>query len=185
MRASFPKQSWPAAPRHRRLLLTLPCPASSPAVTPGREADRLLLQAAPGDETPEISGATREGQRWLPGITHCLHQQIVAFSVPTGLIPSRPAYPHSERGGTPSKNCSAPGLSRGNPPFHATIASCLSTALTRDLAQRGRPPVAKGLPGHSPRSGTGVPRGHRVPGAAAAPPHHQTAAAAAGRTANS
>lgn len=37
VRASFPKQSWPASLRHRRRLLTLPLPAAGPAESPPAE----------------------------------------------------------------------------------------------------------------------------------------------------
>lgn len=160
--ASFPKQSWPAS---RSAAANRPqlCPSRPPTPRIYPRPTHGFKRGSPGGTRhPQPGGAARDGQRWLPVIS--LDQQISAFSVPTGLIPGPPAPPWTPRdpGQEPLRAGAPPGL----PPrfFPVTIAPGLDAALTGDPAQRGGPPVPIGLPGHSPRSGTTVPRGRGRPG---------------------
>lgn len=170
VRASVPKQSWPASLRHRWPPLTLPRPDSSPADVPPA---KRFNAASPGSAVGRDSRARRGG----PGGAALAVESAIAyisesatFSVLTELIP-RPHpptfFPLPSRRGTPGWTGRAGAASRRTP-FPVTIAPGLGPALSGDLAQSGRPPVAKALPRHSPRSGTGVPRGRGVPGGAAA-----------------
>ncbi|XP_050192648.1 translation initiation factor IF-2-like [Myiozetetes cayanensis] len=170
VRASVPKQSWPASPRHHRPPLTPPRPGSSLADVP--PAKRFK-----GGSFGQRRGARYPSPARRPGkgsdacrIRHRLHQQIAAFPVPAELIPSPPApffssLPRRHR--TPGRT-GRPGICPEAKPL-----PCHDRARPRRRADRRpgseRPaPVAKGLPGHSPRIGTGVPQGRGVPGAAAA-----------------
>lgn len=188
MRASVPKQSWPASLRHRRPPLTLPCPGTSPAgVLPAKRFNAAPPGSAVGRDS-ELGGAAREGQRclWNQPSPTSANQLLSQCPVCSFLARTLPLTSRSPAGAGLWAGTAGLGLPRGETP-----------SLSRSRPASAPPSPATWLRVASPQWRRSFPGTHREPGPASLgdeasreeppppPPHRQTAAGAGGRAANS
>lgn len=147
-----------------------------------------LLRAVPWDETPELGGAAREGQRWLwnqPSPTSANH--LPSQCPPSSFLArTLPLSSRSPAGAGLRAGPAGPGLPRGEPP-----------SLSGSRPASEPPSPATWLRAAGPQWRRRFPGTHREPGRASLgdgasrqkppppPPHRQTAAGAGGRAANS
>lgn len=129
-----------------------------------------LLRAAPWDETPEPSGAAREGQHWLWNQTSPTSAEQLPSQCPPSSFPARtlPLSSRAPAGAGLRAGPAGPGLPRGRPPSLSRSRPTSAPPSPATWLRAAGPQWRRCFPGTHREPGRGVPRGRGVPGAGAA-----------------